>query len=226
MATNKVTRILIVEDHPIFRIGMSELINQEGDLKVCGEAEDIGKAWEKIKKLDPDLVIIDISLKGRNGLELIHQINSYKKNMPVLVLSMHDETLYAQRALRAGAKGYIMKKDASESVIKAIRSVLEGKIYVSEKIIGNILETLSGQAQTQDRSVAEKLTDRELEVFQLIGQGSSTKEIAEQLSLSVKTIGTYRERIKEKLNLKNTNELIRHAVHWVDNEELETDPEE
>ena len=226
MTAKDVTRILIVEDHPIFRIGLGELINQESDLTVCGEAEDIGKAWEKIRKLDPDMVIVDISLKGRNGLELIHQINSYGKDLPVLVLSMHDETLYAQRALRAGAKGYIMKKDASESVVKAIRSVLDGKIYVSEKVIGNILETLSGQAQTQDESIVEKLADRELEVFQFIGQGTSTKEIAEKLSLSVKTIGTYRERIKEKLNLRHTNELIRHAVHWVENEGLETDPEE
>ena len=119
-----------------------------------------------------------------------------------------------------------MKKDASESVVKAIRSVLDGKIYVSEKVIGNIMETLSGQAQTQDESIVEKLADRELEVFQFIGQGTSTKEIAEKLSLSVKTIGTYRERIKEKLNLRHTNELIRHAVHWVENEGLETDPEE
>lgn len=226
MTADGATRILIVEDHPIFRIGLGELINQEGDLTVCGEAEDIGKAWEKIQKLDPDMVIVDISLKGRNGLELINQIKSYEKDLPILVLSMHDETLYAKRALRAGAKGYIMKKDASESVIKAIRSVLDGKIYVSEKVMGNILETLSGQAQTQDKSVVEKLTDRELEVFQFIGLGTSTKEIAEKLSLSVKTIGTYRERIKEKLNLKHTNELIRHAVHWVENEELETDPEE
>jgi len=226
MSSDGMIRIMIIEDHPIFRIGLCELINQEVDLMVCGEAEDVGKAWEDIQRLNPDMAIVDISLKGRSGLELIHQINNYKKDLPVLVLSMHDEALFAQRALRAGAKGYIMKKDASESVVKAIRSVLDGKIYVSEKVIGGILETLSGQAETQGKSIAEKLTDRELEVFQLIGKGISTKEIAEQLNLSVKTIGTYRERIKEKLNLRHTTELVRHAVYWVENEKLETNPEE
>jgi len=220
MSSDGLIRIMIIEDHPIFRIGLGELINQEVDLIVCGEAEDVGKAWEEIQRLDPDMAIVDISLKGRSGLELIHQINNYKKDLPVLVLSMHDEALFAQRALRAGAKGYIMKKDASESVIKAIRRVLDGKIYVSEKVIGGILETLSGQAQTQDKSIVEKLTDRELEVFQFIGLGASTKEIAGKLSLSVKTIGTYRERIKDKLNLRHTTELVRHAVHWVESEEL------
>lgn len=220
MSSDGLIRIMIIEDHPIFRIGLGELINQEVDLTVCGEAEDVGKAWEEIQRLDPDMAIVDISLKGRSGLELIHQINNYKKDLPVLVLSMHDEALFAQRALRAGAKGYIMKKDASESVIKAIRRVLDGKIYVSEKVVGGILETLSGQAQTQDKSIVEKLTDRELEVFQFIGLGASTKEIAGKLSLSVKTIGTYRERIKDKLNLRHTTELVRHAVHWVESEEL------
>ena len=212
-------RIMIVEDHPIFRLGLSELINQEDDLFVCGEAEDIIKAGNDIKTLKPDMVIVDISLKGRSGIELVKDINKNFKSMPVLVLSMHDESIYAERALVAGAKGYIMKQEASESIIKAIRCVLGGKIYASESIMGNILNKFVGQPNMKDKPAVERLTDRELEVFQFAGQGLTTKEIADRLNLSKKTIGTYRERIKEKLGLKNSAELIRFAVHWVKHED-------
>ncbi len=211
-------RIMIVEDHPIFRLGLSELINQEEDLFVCGEAEDVIKAWNDINTLKPDMVIVDISLKGRSGIDLIKDISKNFKTLPVLVLSMHDESIYAERALVAGAKGYIMKQEASESIIKAIRCVLDGKIYASESVTGNILNTFVSQPHMKDKPAVDRLTDRELEVFQYIGHGLTTKEIAERLNLSKKTIGTYRERIKEKLNLKNFAELIRFAVHWVKHE--------
>ncbi|QTA88435.1 response regulator transcription factor [Desulfonema magnum] len=215
-------RIIIVEDHPIFRLGLAELINQEEDLFVCGEAEDVTKAWNEIKRLSPDMVIADISLKGRSGIELIKDISKHFSTLPILVLSMHDESLYAERALLAGAKGYIMKQEASESIVKAIRCVLNGKIYASERIMANILNKFVSQPGMQDKPSIDRLTDRELEVFHFIGQGLTTREIAEKLNLSKKTIGTYRERIKEKLCLKNAAELIRFAVHWVKNENEET----
>lgn len=212
--TLKKTKLLIVEDHPIFRLGMRELINQEKDLHVCGDAEDITEAWDKIEKLQPDMVIVDISLKGRSGIELIKSITKHYKDMPVLVLSMHDESLYAERAFQAGAKGYIMKQSASESIIKAIRWVLSGKIYASEKFMESILNKFTGHPQSFDKSPVDILANRELEVLQLIGEGLTTKQIAEKLNLSMKTISTYRERIKEKLNLKNASELMRYAVSW------------
>ncbi|MBU3918027.1 response regulator transcription factor [bacterium] len=209
------TRILIVEDHDIFRMGLIELINLEKDLTVCGECNNVEGSWKMVNELNPDLVLVDISLKESNGLELIKKINSERKNLPVLVLSMHDEALYAERSLLAGARGYIMKQETSASVINAIRSVLEGKIYVSEKITINILNFVARKSSTSNKLPVESLTNRELEVFSYIGQGITTKEIAQKLFLSVKTIGTYRERIKQKLNLKNVNELIQQASHWV-----------
>jgi len=209
-------RIMIVEDHPIFRLGLAELINQEEDLFVCGEAEDVTEALNKIGKLNPDMVIVDISLKGRNGIELIKDISRYFNALPVLVLSMHDESLYAERALLAGAKGYIMKQEASESIVKAIRCVIRGNVYASETIMSNILNRFANHPKVQLE--LDTLSDRELEVLQLMGQGLTTGDIAEKLNLSKKTIGTYRERIKDKLNLKNAAELIRFAVHWVKHE--------
>ncbi len=208
-------RIMLVEDHPVFRFGLIELINQEDGLTVCGEADDVPRAMTRIRETAPDMVIVDISLKGRDGIELIKEINKTYKTLPVLVLSMHDESLYAQRALLAGAKGYIMKQEASESIIQAIRTVLAGKIYASETIMGSILSQFVGGFRPPEETMADRLTDRELEVFRYIGLGLTTREIAEKLSLSKKTIGTYRERIKEKLNLKNAAELIRDAVHFV-----------
>ena len=196
-------RIMVVEDHPVFRMGLRELINQESDLVVCGEAEDAGKASEEIRRLEPDMVIVDISLRGRDGIDLIRDVRGHNKDLPILVLSMHDESRFAERSLLAGAKGYIMKRETSSSVVEAIRCVLRGQIYLSEKIKGEILSRFVGGAHTYNKSPVDRLTDRELEVYRLIGRGLSTNEIAEKLSLSTKTIGTYRERIKEKLNLKH-----------------------
>jgi DNA-binding NarL/FixJ family response regulator len=221
----KKIRIMIVEDHPIFRLGLCELINQENDLVVCGEAEDTGKAWNEIQRLKPDMVVVDISLKGGDGISLIKEIKRYYKNLPVLVVSMHDESRFAERSLVAGAKGYINKQETSGSIVDAIHCILSGKIYVSEKIKEEILNQLVGGIDDYDKSPIERLTDRELEVFQHIGKGFSTNEIARKLNLSTKTIGTYRERIKEKLNLKHASELIRHAMLWVENEYIDVTPE-
>ncbi len=217
-------RIMIVEDHPVFRMGLRELINQESDLVVCGEAEDAGQASKEIRRLEPGMVIVDISLKGRDGIDLIREVRSNNKDLPILVLSMHDESRFAERSLLAGAKGYIMKRETSSSVVEAIRCVLRGQIYLSEKIKGEILSRFVGGAHTYNKSPVDRLTDRELEVYRLIGRGLSTNDIAEKISLSAKTIGTYRERIKEKLNLKHASELIRHAMLWVENEEIRTNP--
>lgn len=210
---NPPRRILIVEDHPIFRWGLRELINQESDLTVCGEAEDTRQAWAQIKDLGPDLIIADITLQNGDGIDLVKDVAREYKDLPVLILSMHDEFLYAQRALHAGARGYIMKQEAMDSVVTAVRHVLEGKIYLNDTVKEHILAQLTDRSITS-KACLERLTDRELEVFRMIGKGFSTREIAEKLHLSIKTIGTYRERIKEKLNIKHANELVRCAVHW------------
>ena len=209
-------RILIVEDHPIFRMGMEEMINQEPDMQICGHAEDVSGARKLIECERPDLVIVDLSLKGSNGLDLIKEIHAHHKPMVSLVLSMHDEAMHAERCIMAGAKGYIMKQEASESVVTAIRSIMNGHIHVSSAIMSQILSTFQKQPTLASKSRLKQITDRELEIFQLIGAGHSTKEIADQLNISIKTIGTYRERIKEKLNLKNATELVRYAVIWVE----------
>jgi DNA-binding NarL/FixJ family response regulator len=213
-------KIMLVEDHPIFRFGLRELINQENDLIVCGEAEDKVKAWSDIQKLKPDLVIVDISLKDGDGIGLIKDIAKNYKQIPVLVVSMHDESIFAERSLIAGAKGYINKQETSVSIIEAIHRLLQGKVFVSNKIKEDILQHLIGGSENYDKFPIERLTDRELEVFQLIGKECSTNEIAGKLNLSVKTIGTYRERIKEKLRLKHSGELVRHALLWVENENV------
>jgi len=208
-------RILVVEDHPIFRLGLRELINQETDLEVCGESESVVDAWRKIASLEPDLVVADITLPGSDGLDLVKEVHRRcGKLLPVLVLSMHDEFLYAERALHAGARGYIMKQQAMESVVSAIRQVLAGKVYLSERVKEHILSTLADRPADEHKLPIERLADRELEVLRLIGQGLSTREIAHRLHLSIKTIGTYRERLKEKLRLKHANELVRFAVHY------------
>ena len=207
-------KILVVEDHPIFRLGISELINQEDDLVVCGDAEDVNQALGEIERHDPDLVVVDISLKKSDGIDLVKELSVHRKGLPVLILSMHDEFLYAERALRAGARGYIMKQEAMDSVVTAIRQVLAGKLYFNDRVKEYILTQLSGGTGSPDTAPINRLTDRELEVFRLIGKGFSTREIASKLNLSIKTIGTYRERIKEKFGLRNATELVRHAVHW------------
>ncbi len=211
-------RILIVDDHPILRMGMSELLNQEEDFTVCGTAEDILSAKRVLKEVRPDLAIIDISLAGENGLDLVKEVTGSKNNFPVLVLSMHDESVWAERAIRAGARGYIMKKEASETIIAAIRNIIAGKIHVSEAIMDQLLDKFHVNPDSQYAPTEDLLTDRELEVFRLIGAGISTREIASRMNLGVKTIGTYRDRIKQKLCLKNGAELSRRAVLWTEKE--------
>jgi DNA-binding NarL/FixJ family response regulator len=209
------TRILIVDDHPIVRQGLAELVNHESDLVVCGQAEDSHEAIKAIKDLSPTLAIIDISLKETSGLELIKDIRSQYPDLPVLALSMHDETLYAERALRAGAMGYIMKQEATENVIVAVRRILGGEIYVSDRMSARMVRKLvTGQIEPTTSQV-ERLSDRELEVFHLIGKGHGTRQISERLHLSVKTIETYRAHIKEKLNLADAAELLQYAIQWV-----------
>jgi len=209
-------KIMIVEDHPIFRMGMKEMIDSEKDLTVIGEAENVTAALDLIKKKSPDLVIVDLSLKDSNGIELVREINHHHKNIYSLVLSMHDESLHAERCIMAGAKGYIMKQEASESVITAIRHIMSDKIYVSPDIMSTILNKFQTQPNLVNESPLKQLTNRELEIFQLIGLGMSSKDIAIQLMISIKTVGTYRERIKEKLGLKHGEMLVRHAVIWAE----------
>jgi DNA-binding NarL/FixJ family response regulator len=212
-AQNK-KRILIVDDHPMMRQGLAQLIGAELDLAICGEAENAESALDLVGALKPDLVLADISLPGKNGLELIKDFQAIQPGLPVLVISMHDESLYAERVLRAGGRGYIMKQEGGKKLMQAIRQVLGGKIYVSEKMSAEILEMFSGRRAGTESSPVEKLTDREFEVFQLIGQGKGTREIAEKLHLSVKTVEVHRANIKVKLKLKSASELIRFAVRW------------
>lgn len=208
-------RVLLVDDHPILRKGLAELINQEADLMVCGEAEEAPKAFEAVGVLNPDVALVDISLKGGNGLELIKNIKARYPDLPLLVLSMHDETLYAERALRAGSLGYIMKEEAIEKVLTAIRHVIAGEIFLSDRMKGRLLNQLVGGRIKQGSSSIDSLSDRELEVFRLIGEGRGTRQIAEELRLSVRTVEAYREYIKDKLNLKNGTELVQHAFQYV-----------
>ncbi len=212
------SRVIIVDDHPIFRMGMAELLNQEEDFVVCGLAEDIAGARQVIQDDRPDLAIIDITLAGDNGLDLVKELTSQKSSLLILVLSMHDEQVWAERAIRAGARGYIMKKEASDNVIIALRNIRAGKIHVSASIMDRLLDRLQMQSDGPATPTVDMLTDRELEVFRLIGAGLSTREIAEQMKLGVKTIGTYRDRIKQKLGLKSAAELIRRAVLWTERE--------
>jgi len=212
------SKVIIVDDHPIFRMGMAELLNQEDDFVVCGLAEDIGSAKKIVQDNAPDLAIVDITLAGDNGLDLVKEFSTRKNSFPILVLSMHDEQIWAERAIRAGARGYIMKKEASENVISALRNIRAGKIHVSARIMEKLLDRLQMRAVTPTRSAVDLLTDRELEVFRLLGTGLSTREIADRMKLGVKTIGTYRDRVKQKLGIKTAAELIRRAVLWTEQE--------
>ena len=208
-------RVLLIDDHPILRKGLAELINQEPDMSVCGEAEEAPQAFEAVGVLNPDVAVVDISLKGGNGLELIKNIKARWPDLPLLVLSMHDETLYAERALRAGSLGYIMKEEALEKVLTAIRHVISGEIFLSDRMKARMLNQLVGGRIKQGASSIDNLSDRELEVFRLIGEGRGTRQIAEELRLSVRTVEAYREYIKDKLNLKNGTELVQHAFQYV-----------
>jgi DNA-binding NarL/FixJ family response regulator len=211
-----VRKVFLVDDHPMVRQGLAQLIGSTPDLSVCGEAPDAAQALDGIQAKSPDLAIVDISLPGRSGLELIKDLRSLLPGLPILVISMHDESLYVERVLRAGGRGYIMKQEGGEKILKAMRQVLGGQIYVSEKMSTKLLEIFSGRRVEASSSPVEFLTDREFEVFQLIGQGRSTREIAGHLHLSVKTVEVHRLNIKQKLQVSTANELIRYAVRWIE----------
>jgi len=214
-------KILIVDDHPIVRDGLIRLIHEEQSLTVCGQAEDAHQALKAISESRPDIAIVDITLKSSDGIDLMKSIRSQYPKLPVLILSMHDETLYAERALRAGAKGYIMKQEASEKLMEAVHEILSGRIYCSDNISRRVMRKFArGKADIKDSPI-DSLSDRELQVFRLIGCGYRTSEIAKKLYLSVKTIETYRTHIKEKLNLANSAELLRYAILWVNSQQRE-----
>jgi DNA-binding NarL/FixJ family response regulator len=213
------TKILIVDDHPMMREGLAQLIGNQPDMAVCSEAGNAHEALEKVRLLKPNLVLVDITLPGRNGLELIKDIQAINPGVLVLVISMHDESFYAERVLRAGGRGYVMKQEGGKRIMEAIRQVSAGKIFVSEKMSARILELFSGHRPQAGQSPVESLTDREFEVFQLIGQGMGTKELAAQLHVSPKTVEVHRANIKVKLQIKSMAELIRYAVRWVESEE-------
>src|ERR1700721_3743580 len=208
------TTVFVVDDHPIVRQGLTLLINRESDLAVCGEAEEMHSALRSIQAVKPDILIVDISLNGPDGLELLKNIRITSPRLPVLILSMHDESIYAERALRAGANGYIMKQEATQKVLVALRRILSGEIHVSEKIANSMLQHYVRGANPSEASSVSELTDRELEVFRLIGEGHGTRQIAESLHLRIKTVESYQAHIKEKLLLKNARELVQHAVQW------------
>ena len=207
-------RVLVVDDHPIVRQGLTLLIDREPDLMVCGQAEEAHSAAHAIATLRPDIVLLDISLNGPDGLELLKQIRTRDADLPVLILSMHDETIYAERVLRAGANGYIMKQEATDLVLTAIRRILDGQVYVPERVANTLLTRYARGSAAGPRSPLDVLSDRELEVFRLIGEGSSTRQIAEVLHLSVKTVESYQAHIKEKLAFRNARELQHHAIEW------------
>ena len=219
-STKRKIKVMIVDDHPVVREGLVRLINLQPGLRVCGEASTTHQALKALPVLKPDIVILDITLAGSNGMDLIKDMKLRSLKSLILVLSMHDESLYAERALRAGAKGYIMKQEASNDVLKAIHQVLDGEIYVSEKMSAKMLHKVAGGKSDEKTLPEGALSDRELQVFQMIGQGRGTRQIAEELHISPKTVESYRAHIKVKMNLANAHELTQHAVHWVESNHL------
>jgi DNA-binding NarL/FixJ family response regulator len=207
-------KVYVVDDHPIVRQGLGLMINREADMFVCGEAEEGHSALQELATLQPDVMIVDISLIGPDGIELVKAIRARNVSLPILMLSMHDESTYAERAIRAGANGYIMKQEATEKVLVAIRRILDGGVYLSDRIAGKMLQQYVRGAATVKHSPMADLSDRELEVFRLIGDGHATRQIAEELHISVKTVETYQAHIKEKLSLRNARELMQHAIEW------------
>jgi DNA-binding NarL/FixJ family response regulator len=209
-------KALLVDDHPILRAGLVHLVNEQDDLAVCGEACNANDAMRLVESLKPDIAVVDISMEGKSGLELIKDLRALRPKLPVLVMSMHDESLYAERAIRAGARGYVMKKAGGDEALRAIRRVLEGNIYLSERMSAQLLEGLSRARPAKTQSPIEFLTDREFEVFKLIGEGCVTAAVAERLHISPKTVDVHRQRLKEKLNLPDGTSLMQHAVRWVE----------
>ena len=213
-------RILLVDDHPMMRAGLAQLINKQPDLEISCEAGNPAEAFQQLGKTTVDLVLTDLTMPGRGGIEFIKDLQATHAQLPILVISMHDEMLYAERVLRAGARGYIMKEAGGENLLIAIRQILGGQNYVSAQMAVKILDSFSGRKPRGSSSPIEKLSDREFEVFQLIGQGLGTQEIARQLHLSSKTVDVHRGHIKEKLALKDATALVRHAVRWLETESL------
>jgi DNA-binding NarL/FixJ family response regulator len=210
--------VFIIDDHPLLRQGLSLMINRENDLAVCGEAEEAQAAMQAIPQCHPDILIVDISLNGPDGLDLLKSVRTLYPDLPVLILSMHDEATYAERALRARANGYIMKQEATEKVLVAVRRILNGEVYLSDRIANKMLRQYIGGASVALQSRLSALSDRELEVFRSIGDGRSTRQIADELHLSVKTVETYQAHLKEKLALRSGRELIQLAIQWKINE--------
>ena len=210
------SRIVIVDDHPIFREGLRQVIDREPDLKVCAEADSIPQALQVVEKEKPDLVLVDISLGDASGIDLIRQLKSRHEELPILVISMHDESLYAVRALRTGAIGYLMKQEPVPTMKAAIRQVLRGEVYLSDRMAERVFSTMKEERAVE--SPLDRLSDRELEVFRLLGRGLGTRQIAEELGLTVPTINSFRARIKDKLQLNSATELVLHAISWVQQE--------
>ena len=208
-------RIVIVDDHPLFRKGLEEMIHSEGSFAVCGEAGNAAEAMEVIRNLEPEMVVVDLSLPGANGIELIKNIRAEFSKLPILVLSMHDESLYALRALRAGANGYVMKHEAMANVIQAIREVFNGHPYLSPAMAAQVITKFAHRQAEGEVDAVERLSDRELEVLELIGKGNEVRQIAKLLHLSPKTVETHRAHIKDKLDLKNSREVARFALQWL-----------
>ncbi len=211
-------KVLLVDDHPLVREWLANLINEQPDLQVCGEASNSPRAFQLIIDLKPAVAIVDISLEGGSGIELIKNVKAHHSPVAMIVLSMHDEALYAERALRAGARGYIMKREATKKILQAMRAVLAGKVYVSEKIADMMTEKFAEGPVSGEYSV-EQLSDRELEIFQLLGRGMNTRQIADHLHVGFKTVQTYCARIKEKLKLDNATQLLHEAIRWLESQQ-------
>lgn len=207
-------KVLVVDDHPLVRERLSQLINQEPDLAVCGEAEDARQALDAVAATRPDLAIVDITLKDSYGIELIKQLKELYPDLPTLVLSMHDESMYGERALRAGARGYLTKQEATRKVVDAMRRILRGEIFVSDNLASSLVRKVAGGNDKAGGTLTDMLTDRELEVFQLLGDGLTVREVATRLSVSAKTVEAHREHIKQKLNFKSSSELLRFAIQY------------
>jgi DNA-binding NarL/FixJ family response regulator len=212
-------RIFMVEDHPAFREGMVQIISGEKDLSVCGEAGDADDALQAIARLKPDLVLVDITLPGKSGLELIKELRSRNRKVRILVVSMHDEALYVDRVLRAGGDGYIMKQEDPQEIVHAIRDVLSGHIYVSEEVLAGNAKTARKRTDEPETRLIDQLTDLELNILELLGQGKNNREMARQLHVDVRKIAAHCTQMRRKLKLKSDNALVRYAVFWVENAE-------
>lgn len=221
MTKNFKKKIIIVDDHPMMRKGLAQTLDNELEFEVVAQYDKAEEAIQNYEELEPDLMIVDVSLPGMSGLELVKHIIARDPDARMLVVSRHDESLYAERVIRAGAKGYVMKLEAGDVLIKAVKKILNGGIYVSSDVSEKLLMGMSGSQKNIKDSPIDLLSDRELEVFELTGKGNSTREIAERLHLSIKTVESYRARIKTKLNLENATELMVHAVKWVENEDAQ-----